>query len=139
MPDTITFHLDSSVLVYLHLRLSIGFGFPMVFRLPVLIRFQFLEVSPIQRGTEPSNLASEKSLSDLFPGSFRFSRVSSAFGLCLTCFLVPSHWQKIQNLEASWSLGTGSSSFRSTYILYCANSASNNFIGLFGFLIFWFF
>ena len=46
MPDTITFHLDCPVLVYLLLRLSIGFGFPMVFRLPVLIRLQFLEVSP---------------------------------------------------------------------------------------------
>ena len=75
--------------LFFALPLSIGFGFPMVFRLPVLDRYQFLEVSPIQKGTESSNLASGNSLSDFSPDCFRFSKVSS--GWILVCPAIWSH------------------------------------------------
>ena len=106
----------------------------MAFRLPVLDRYQFLEVSPIQKGTESSNLASGNSLSGLFLDDFAFLGFPRAWNFSLAFYLIPSHRQKIQNPEASWSLGTGSPSFRSTHILYCANSASDRFfIGSLGF------
>ena len=67
MPDTISLSFGRFHLALFALMFSIGLGFLMVFRLPVLDRYQFLEVSPIQKGTESSNLASGKSLSDFFP------------------------------------------------------------------------
>ena len=91
-----------------------------------LTDFSFLRCLPSRKAPNHRILPVGNCFSDLFLDAFAFLGFPRAWDFPVPFYLIPSHRQKIQNSEASWSLGTGSSSFRSTHILYCANSASDS-------------